>query len=83
MKKFNLNSKIKVKLKEKGFQILCDNYNSFAEYYPQQCKKRDVDFYKNQPNKNGYIVFTMWGIYAIVWKIYPDWQCSLRNHHFN
>lgn len=57
MKKiFNLNKTISVKLYDKGFQWLTDNYN---EYSPPD-KTYTIEHFKERCDENGYFSMQMW-----------------------
>lgn len=53
---FNLNNKIYVKLKEKGLLHHQDKYN---QYLPDKWK-RDLQYFKDLQDKDGYTEFTAW-----------------------
>lgn len=56
---FNLNDYIKVKIYDKGYQLLADNHNKYLGVV--KCwEKRDADYYKSKSDENGYTRFQAW-----------------------
>ena len=64
---FNINEIIKVKLYDKGYQVLVDNHNSYLGII-KSFDRRDIDYYKSQADENGYTEFQMWGFMNIFGK---------------
>lgn len=56
---FNLNQNIRVKLLDKGYQRLADLHNEFIGRIPNW-QKRDVEYYKQQADQDGYTSFQAW-----------------------
>lgn len=57
--KFNINDIIKVKLTDLGYQVLVDDWNWMIDIIPNW-KKRDIQFFKDGEDKDGYISFQLW-----------------------
>jgi hypothetical protein len=58
-KTYNLNRNIRVKLNDKGYQLLADEHNNYCGYIPT-FKKRTLQFYKKKADKEGYTKFHLW-----------------------
>lgn len=56
---FNLNEYIKVKIYDKGYQVLADNHNKYLGVI-KNWEKRDAEYYKLKADENGYTRFQAW-----------------------
>lgn len=57
---FNINYYIDVKLHQRGYELITNNYNEFVDIVPS-LSKRTVDFYKEKADKNnGYTHLQMY-----------------------
>jgi hypothetical protein len=63
MKKFHLNEIVLVKLKDEGYKILSEQWNSIAETSPS-LSKRSPEYYKGLADENGYTKFQAWEFIA-------------------
>lgn len=59
---FNLNEGIKVKLYDKGYQVLADGHNSYIGIIPNW-EFRTADYYKEKADENGYTIFQGWDFF--------------------
>lgn len=57
--KFNLNDHIKVKLHDRGYDLLANNHNAFAAYLPDW-EIRTAEYYKSRADADGYTRFQAW-----------------------
>ena len=55
----NLNSTIKVKLLEKGYQRMADLHNQYIGQI-RNWEWRDKEYYENKADENGYTEFQFW-----------------------
>ena len=58
-KTYNLNQSIRVKLNDKGYQLLADDHNRYVVWIPS-FKKRTATYYKRKADKEGYTKFHLW-----------------------
>ena len=59
--KFNINSSIKVKLNEQGYQVLVDKYNEFV--IPNS-EPKTIEYFEKRSDRNGYTTFQLWDFMA-------------------
>ena len=55
----NLNSSIKVKVTDKGYELLAQNHNELIDHIPNW-EHRTPEYYKNKADENGYTSFQAW-----------------------
>ena len=56
---FNINGYIKVKLLEKGYELMAKDHNRYLDSIPKW-QMRDANYYKNKADSNGYTSFQAW-----------------------
>ena len=56
---FNLNSYIKVKIYDKGYEFMAKNHNKYLGRIPNWVEKKAQDF-KDKADENGYTKFQAW-----------------------
>lgn len=56
---FSLNDYVKVQLNEKGYQLLVNRHNQYCGKI-KNWEMRDVEYYKNMADENGYMKFQAW-----------------------
>ncbi len=56
---FNLNSIIRVRIKEKGYQLLADSHNKYVGVIPNW-DTRTPEYYKALADSEGYSEMTAW-----------------------
>lgn len=58
--KVNMNDDVFVKLKEKGFELLCNQYNEMDKLYFSGNNQKTVEYYKSLRNSQGFYRFQLW-----------------------
>ena len=57
--KFNLNHKVMVRLRDKGYQHLADQHNQLAEHFPNM-ERHDAEHYRKMADADGYTTMQGW-----------------------
>lgn len=60
MKTFNINKRVKVKLKEEGLNYLVCQYNEMVKKHKLKSELKTIKDYKSQLDEDGYMDFQLW-----------------------